>query len=253
MPVFQMKIAGHVARVEARFDSTPAYFAQYRTEEPPEWTIAPTDADLEFEQAFSIEEALQEGIRPRIYTAPHLERSAIQRAFAEYLFHKDILLLHGSTVALDGKAYLFTARCGTGKSTHTRLWREVFGPRAVMVNDDKPFLQITEHSIIAYGSPWSGKHGLASNIAAPLQGICILERGPENRIHPISIAEAMPMLQHQVSPPTDPKLAHQLQTLLDRLAAQVPLWRMECTKDPQAAQVAFAAMGPKENNPKRDA
>lgn len=239
---FCMKIAGHIARVEAKFASTQAYFAPYLTQELPEFTISPTDADWEFEQAFSIEEALREGIRPRIYSNSHLERSAIQRAFAEYLFDRDILLLHGSTVAVDGKAYLFTAKCGTGKSTHTRLWREVFGARAVMVNDDKPFLHIADGLVTAYGSPWSGKHGLSSNISAPLQGICILERGTDNVIRPLSAAEAMPMLLHQSYAPTDPSKTPRLEALLGQLVAAVPLWHMDCNKDPQAARVAYHAM-----------
>ena len=33
-----------------------------------------------------------------------------------------------------------------------------------------------------------------------------------------------------------------MEALVIRLAETVPLWRMTCTKDPQAAQVAFEAM-----------
>ena len=155
-----------------------------------------------------------------------------------------ILLFHGSTVAMDGNAYLFTARSGTGKSTHTRLWREAFGSRAVMVNDDKPFLKFTPGGIFACGSPWSGKHGLDSNITAPLQGICILERGAENRIRPANAQEVLPMLYKQANLPLDPQKLPQLRRLVEKLSQQIPLWQMECTKDPAAAQVAFDAMHP---------
>ena len=239
---FCMKIAGHVARIQARFSSTLAYFADYLTEETPEFTIAPTDGDLEFEQKFSVEEAIAEGIRPRVYTPPHLERAAIQRRFAEFLFDRDVLLLHGSTVAVDGSAYLFTAKCGTGKSTHTRLWCQAFAGRARMVNDDKPFLRLTDGPAIAYGSPWSGKHGLANNISAPLRGICILQRGTENKIWPISPQEALPMLRRQVYTPLDPGKAVQLEDCLLRLTRATPLWRMECNPDIQAAYVAYEFM-----------
>ena len=51
-----------------------------------------------------------------------------------------------------------------------------------MVNDDKPLLQITKNGVIAYGTPWDGKHHLSSNIAVPLKAICILTRASENHI-----------------------------------------------------------------------
>ena len=177
MPEFKMKIAGHTAAVTALFDSTPLYFKAYLTEDAPAFSITVTREDLDFEQEFLRQEALEEGIKVRKFTDPFLERTAIQRKIADFLFERDVLMTHGSTVAVDGKAYLFTAKCGTGKSTHTRLWRQVFESRAAMVNDDKPFLKITEAGVLACGSPWSGKHGLDTNITVPLQGICILERG----------------------------------------------------------------------------
>ena len=242
MTVFRMKIAGQVAAVTAVFDSTAAYFRDYLTEDAPDFSVAITPADREFEQRASVEEALEEGIRPRVYTEPHLERAAIQRKFAEHLFDLGTLLVHGSTVALDGQAYLFTAKCGTGKSTHTRLWRQVFGTRAVMVNDDKPFLRLTDAGVYACGSPWAGKHGLGSNITVPLKGICILERGPENRIREISPEEAMEMLLHQSYCPLDEGKRSRFHSLVEQLAHRVPLWKMECTKDPAAAAVSCAAM-----------
>lgn len=242
MTEFSMKIAGQVAAVTAAFDSTQEYFRAYLTEEAPDFAIEVTAADREFEQEASIAEALEEGIRPRVYTGPHLERAAVQRKFAEHLFDCRTLLLHGSTVAVDGKAYLFTAKCGTGKSTHTRLWREVFGSRAQMVNDDKPFLRLTEDGILACGSPWSGKHGLASNITVPLQGICILQRGAENRIRRIDVEDAMAMLLHQTYCPLDQGKHLRFRALVAELARTVPLWQMECNQDPQAAVVSHAAM-----------
>lgn len=242
MAQFTMKIAGHAAQVSSLFDSTKDYCRQYWTEDTPEFSITVTREDLEFEQDFLLREALEEGIRVRKFTDPFLDRAAIQRKFAEYLFDREILLFHGSTVAVDGEAYLFTAHCGTGKSTHTRLWRQAFGQRAVMVNDDKPFLRVTEAGVLACGAPWSGKHGLDSNITAPLKGICILERGPENRIRRASEAEVLPMLQKQGCCPLAPEKYPQYLSLIQRLAATVPLWQMECTKEPQAALVSYAAM-----------
>ena len=242
MAVFNMKIAGAVAEVQSLFDSTPHYFRPYLTTETAEFSVVVRDSDLRFEQAELDREAVEEGFRFRTFTDSFLERAAIQRAFAETLFDRDILLLHGSAVAVDGKGYLFMARSGTGKSTHTRLWRELFGERAVMINDDKPFVAVTAEGVTIFGSPWSGKHGLDSNIAVPLRGICLLERGGEDRIRPISPQEAQPMLQKQSYCPLDGGKEEKFHSLLDALGSKVPIYRMECTKNISAAQVASAAM-----------
>ena len=237
-----MEIAGVAAEIAPLCESTRHYFSQYLTQREGEFSFSVTREAMEFEQAFALEEARQEGIRPRIYDDPHLERAAIQRAFAEQLLGLDTLLLHGSAVAMDGESYLFTAKCGTGKSTHTRLWRQMFGDRAVMVNDDKPFLKLTDGAAFACGSPWGGKHGLHSNVCLPLKGICILERGGENVIHPISAESAMEMLLRQSYCPVDLARMEQRAALVARLARMVPLWWMECTKDVEAAAVSYAAM-----------
>jgi hypothetical protein len=158
---------------------------------------------------------------------------------AGFLAERNVLMLHGSTISVDGQAYLFTASCGTGKSTHTRLWRELLGERAVMVNDDKPFLRFIENELIACGSPWSGKHGLDTNLSVPLKGICMIKRGLEDRIRRIGANEAREMLRHQCfQPEGDDRVFPMVEMLMD----SVSLWEMECTKNHSAALTAWNAM-----------
>lgn len=242
MAEFTMEIAGVAGRVRSLFESTKDYCGKYLTDREADFSVTVKPEDLVFEQRELDEEAKQEGMKRRRFSDPFLERAAIQRAFAEALFAGKTLLVHGSTVAVDGKGYLFTAKCGTGKSTHTRLWREVFGTRASMVNDDKPFLRLDREQVLSCGAPWSGKHGLDTNITVPLQGICILERGGENRIRRIQPEEALPMLLHQSYCPQDPEKKDAFFALVEELARRVPLWKMECTVDPEAAKVAWEAM-----------
>ena len=240
MAEFQIEIAGHTAAVSSLFGSSRDYCQDYWTEKTPEYQIQVTREDLLFEQTELDREAAEEGFRRRLFTDPFLDRAAIQRKMADFLITKDILMLHGSAIALDSNGYLFVAKSGTGKSTHTRLWREMFGARTRMINDDKPFISLEEHFPILCGAPWSGKHGLHSNISVPLAGICILERGAENRIWPIAADDAMPMLLHQSYCPEGQEVLHR--TLIDRLAAAVPLWRMACNREIEAAKTAFFAM-----------
>ena len=242
MSEFHLHIAGRTARVQTLFESTRDYFRHYLTLDAPDFSVTVRREDLEFEQAELDAEAALEGFRRRKFTDPFLERAAIQRSFAEDLFDRGTLLFHGSAIAVDGKGYLFTAKSGTGKSTHTRLWRELLDSRAVMINDDKPFLTIREDQVLLCGSPWSGKHGLDTNLTVPLEGICILHRGTENAIAPLSPNQALPRLLHECYCPMDPAKAPRLRALAEALANSVPLWQMYCNKEPQAAEVAFAAM-----------
>lgn len=234
MGAFTLGVAGHNFAVESLFESTAHYCLRYPAQGQPEVTFPIARKELEHQQQGLREEALAEGLKMRTFTDPFLERAVLQGKIAAFLRPFGIFLLHGSTVALDGKAYLFTAPCGTGKSTHTRLWREVFGSRAVMVNDDKPFLELTDTGVTAWGSPWSGKHGLDANICAPLAGVCILERGVENAIVPLTPEAALPFLRIQAEGEDG--------SLVEKLAETVPLWRMACNKQPEAAKVSYQAM-----------
>ena len=180
-----------------------------------------------------------------------LESLAVYRKISEIMVEHDTFLFHCSAVALDGQAYLFTAPSGTGKSTHTRLWREVFGERAVMVNDDKPLIQVREDAIYVCGTPWNGKHNLDSNQKVPVKGICLLERGEKNHIEMISPADAFPYLFRQVYRPADQTKLIRTITLLKQTAERVPLYRMQCNISHEAAKMAWKMMSDKKEEQNR--
>ena len=239
---FSMKLAGYVAAVSAMFESTPVYCEDFLTEETADFSIQVSREDLVAEQQRLFLEAKEEGLRPRVFKDPFLERSVIQQKVAEALFAHEALVMHGSVVAVDGYAYLFTAGCGTGKSTHTRLWREWLGDRAVILNDDKPILRIEEDKVLACGSPWMGKHGIGENLILPLKGICILERGKENAIAPVSGQAVLPMLLHQTNLPQNEENMPHYNRLVNRVAELVPAYRMQCNISLDAARMAYEAM-----------
>ena len=175
------------------------------------------------------------------YLDKYLEELAVYRKIAEVMPRYDTILFHGSAVAVDGIGYLFAARSGTGKSTHTALWRDLFGERAVMVNDDKPLLHIAEE-VTVYGTPYDGKHRLSSNIAVPLKAVCILTRASENTIEPIKKNDAYPMLLGQTYRPADPVSMQKTMLLIDKLADRVRLYRLGCNMDISAAETAYNGM-----------
>ena len=239
---FTMQAAGCIAAVSALFESTRDYCKGWLCGGEPDFAVAISPEDIAFEREKSLQEDRLEGIPPRTFTDAYLEITAVQRKITEHLFEHDTLLFHGSVVAVDGAAYLFTAKSGTGKSTHTRLWREVFGERAVMINDDKPFLQIGEQGVTVHGSPWMGKHRLGCNAAVPLYAICILTRGQANRIEPLPAREAVPMLLQQTNRPLNRGMLPRYMHLLDELSKRVEFYHLACNMEPEAAIVAYQAM-----------
>ena len=237
-----IQVAGMNISISGRSSLLAGYFRGYESNEPGRIQIAVDANDIVYEREKSLREDLLEGIKPREFPEEYLEFIAVQRKLSEIFFDYNILLFHGSVVAVDGEAYLFTAKSGTGKSTHTRLWREVFGPRAVMVNDDKPFLEIRDDHVVVHGSPWNGKHRLGENISLPLKAICILERGEENRIRSIRPREALTMLMQQSQRPQDRRKLPLYLDLVDKLSSRVSFYRMACNMDPSAAVIAYETM-----------
>ena len=195
----------------------------------------------------SEEEIAAEGtLEERERRTAYLESLALYRKLCEKMLDYDTFLMHCSAVAVDGKAYLFAAPSGTGKSTHTRLWREVFGERAVMINDDKPLIQVKEDAIYVCGTPWCGKHGLNSNQKAPIQGICILERGKENFAERISAVEGFSEVYKQTYHPREKRKMIKTISLLKMMIERIPVYRMQCTISTQAVDAAWNAMKPQE-------
>lgn len=156
------KIAGSVAEINSLYPDVHKYCAEYQTSEFADYTVTVTQSDIDAEREYSLRESQIEGISAPEYPDSYLEKLAVLRKMSDELISRNTLLFHVSAVSLDGDGYLFTAKSGTGKSTHTRLWREYFGDRAVIVNDDKPFLQISDEGVIVFGSPYGGNSAIRS-------------------------------------------------------------------------------------------
>ena len=226
------EFAGKTVEVNSLHEAVHRYCAAYRTDAPADFYVTISQEDIEYERA-------------REETPGHadayLEELAVYRKVSEKMPYYDTILFHGSVIAVDGAAYVFTAKSGTGKSTHTALWRRLFGDRAVMVNDDKPLLHIGD-VVTAYGTPYDGKHKLSNKIAVPIKAVCILERAEENSIVKITRSEAYPMLVQQAYRPVDIAAMQKTLSLIDKMADSVELYRLGCNMDPDAARVAYEGM-----------
>ena len=177
----------------------------------------------------------------------YLESICVYRQIALQLPRFDAMVFHASVISCDGKGYAFAAHSGTGKSTHTALWQQVFGERVFFVNGDKPILRRREGKWIAYGTPWRGKEKLGGNVSVPLQAICFLERGKENTIAPLESAQMISRLFGQVLMPEEQEMAERFLELLDSLVTSTPTYLLHCNMLPEAAIVAFQGMYVKES------
>lgn len=171
------------------------------------------------------------------------EHCALAASFYVQLLDFDGFMIHSSAIVMDGKAYLFTADSGTGKSTHTAMYRRAFGDdRVRILNDDKPAIRQENGEFFAYGTPWSGKTNLNLNLRVPVGGICLLRRGETNTIRRMKTRESLFAILGQTPRPKDPQKMNHLMDLIGKLIEAVPVWEMHCNIDPEAARVSYAAM-----------
>lgn len=168
--------------------------------------------------------------------------------FYEKLLDYDGFLLHSSAVELDGKAYLFSAASGTGKSTHTGLWLKVFGSRARILNDDKPAIRVIDGRAYACGTPWSGKSDLSVNERVLIQGICFLERAEKNHISEISVKEALPLLFEQTIRLKNKEKTDKMFESLEKVFFYTRIYKMGCNISDEAAVKAYEKMREEEKN-----
>jgi len=239
---FCIRLAGKVVGIRSMYPDLRNMCRDYETDAEADFTVTVTPQDIEHERVKSAREALIEGRKPVKYSDNYLETLAAYRKIALELLNYDTLLFHGSVIAVDGVGYLFTAKSGTGKSTHTRLWRELFGSRAVMINDDKPLLRIADGGVTAYGTPWDGKHRLSTNTSVPLKAVCAISQGETNSIEPAERVSMFPLLCQQSIRPDSPEAMAKTLSLIDAMMRGVALYRLKCNMDPEAARVAYEGM-----------
>lgn len=177
-----------------------------------------------------------------MYTDDMGEYLSTGAVFYKHLLNFDGLMLHSSAVVVDGNAYLFTADSGTGKSTHTRLWLDMFKERAFILNDDKPALRRENGIWYAYGTPWSGKNDISVNARIPVGGIAAIERAETNEITPFYGIRAINAIMKQVNRPKAAEYRAKLMELMDKLITEVPIWKLQCNMDPEAAVLSYEAM-----------
>ncbi len=148
---------------------------------------------------------------------------------------------HSSSLMLDGEAYVFSAPSGTGKSTHTALWRKYFGGKVTMINDDKPIIRKINDKFYVCGTPWMGKSNIGNNIKAPAKVVYILQRGVENKAVKVNPGDVFKQILQATVVPADKENMSRLLSLLNEFFSSVPLYLLTCNTDIEAVTAAYKA------------
>ena len=152
----------------------------------------------------------------------------------------DVTPVHSSAIVCNGRAVLFLGESGTGKSTHTRLWRENIAG-AVLLNDDSPFIGFVDGRATAFGAPWSGKTPCYNQEQYPIAAIVRLSQAPHNAIRPLRSVHAIGALLPSLTPAFgyDDELQDRMLATLSKIISQVPVYHLECLPDAAAARLSY--------------
>ena len=247
MTEFTIGVAGKCIRIRSIYEFAKEFCKNYLVNGEEDFVVEISEEDIEFERIKSAKEDVYEGREVIDHDPAYLETLAIYRKIVNKMLDYGAFLFHGSAVCMDGEGYLFTAKSGTGKSTHTRIWTRVFENRVTIVNDDKPLLLVNHDKVMICGTPWDGKHRLSTNVMVPLKGLAILERGDQNSITRIEGSDALPMLLQQTYRPSDPAKLSKTLSLLGQVISNTRIYRLKCTISAKAAKVAYEGMNRKDN------
>lgn len=236
--MFTIKIAEITVGIRNRYDFVRKKCGNYIVEEEPLFTVEASEEELAREIAQS-----DDAVKGYPDLQGYSESVCIYRKICMKLPQYNAFLFHSAAVEYKGRAYLFSAPSGTGKTTHLKLWMKNYGDRLQIINGDKPVLRFAENGgFTVYGTPWSGKEGWQNNCSAPLGGICFLFRGETNRIGQITAAEAAPMAFKQILFPKEPVTLARMLSLVDDLLSAAPVYRMYCTISDEAAKLSFETL-----------
>ena len=160
-----------------------------------------------------------------------------------YLIHaanlfpqKDAFVLHASYIVRDGRALLFSAPSGTGKSTQADLWNTYRG--CEIVNSDRVIISREKGQFFANGAFISGSSGICRNVTVPLGNIVLLEQASRCAVKSLSVPKRLERLLCESSfDRYDPLQYVKMLDLVSDILNKIPVICYGCTKGLEAVEM----------------
>lgn len=232
MWMVQTKIAGIKTEFRSRYLATiHAYKKFYCDFDQPELIVNITAKDVD-------------RVRSKINNGETLSYSYVEsfaglELFSKELWRFDAMTFHAATISVGNGAVAFTARSGTGKTTHMLLWKKLLDDQMTIINGDKPIIRFFDDTPYVFGSPWCGKEKLYANTSAILRDICFIKRSETNFVRRITKQEALPLLLKQIHIPKEQEAADKTMKLINKLLNCTKLWEINCDMSEEAAITAY--------------
>ena len=223
--------------VKNHSDFTKKYMKDYLTDSADfDFTVEVTKEMIEKEKEIVVEPVSE----------PYYEITAILREICKVVLENfNGFFFHCSCLCYNNEAYVFTAPSGTGKSTHSRLWREFLKDKVTMINDDKPIVRMIDDVFYIYGTPWDGKHRISNNIKAPIKAIYYLHQSEENRVEKCDPISALSKLLSQTVLPDNKAVMNHLLDMLEKMVYTTNVYDLYCNISYDAVQAVLDSL--KEN------
>ena len=112
--------------------------------------------------------------------------------FRNYIISRGGMVIHGVSIEHQGKAIIFSAASGVGKTTQADLWLR--NADASIINGDRATLILREQVLYTTGSCWSGSSRIFRNRERPMGAIVFLEQAGQNAITALTPQQALPYI-----------------------------------------------------------
>ena len=148
------------------------------------------------------------------------------------------LCIHSCVINYESNGILFSAVTKTGKSTHARLWREVF-PGTEIINGDNGFCRVLDGRPFVFGAPWCGDSNEYLNKTLPVKAFVFIEQAPENRIEKLGALDAFMRLSARCYMPFwDKTLVNKTMDTVEHMTRYVACYLLKCRPDRDAVRIA---------------
>lgn len=225
--MFAVRLAELNIGIENNYDYIYRMCTEYITDKKPDFTVSASDDEIMTEDNGT---GLDKG---------YLESLAVYRKIAESIPKYNGFLMHGVAVDVGGCGIAFLAKSGVGKSTHTKLWKEILKDKMIIVNGDKPLVRIIDDKIFAYGTAWAGKEHIHTNTKTEIKKICFIERSENNECLAIEKKLVFERLIKQIYIPKDKALLYLTLEYISTLIEKCDFYLIKCNTDISAAKTAY--------------